>query len=41
MILTGDFNAASHLGAWPYVAGNDWPSDHAAVVTTFALYGAG
>jgi membrane-associated phospholipid phosphatase len=23
---------------WPDVAGNDWPSDHAAVVTTFALY---
>ncbi|WP_333761736.1 HAD-IA family hydrolase [Streptomyces sp. IBSBF 2390] len=23
--------------AWPDVAGNDWPSDHAAVVTTFAL----
>ncbi|MEU6510203.1 HAD-IA family hydrolase [Streptomyces sp. NPDC046942] len=22
---------------WPDVAGNDWPSDHAAVVTTFAL----
>ncbi|MFJ5262727.1 HAD-IA family hydrolase [Streptomyces sp. NPDC088387] len=27
--------------AWPDVAGNDWPSDHAAVVTTFALPGAG
>ena len=25
--------------AWPDVAGNDWPSDHAAVVTTFALTG--
>ncbi|GKQ35436.1 HAD-IA family hydrolase [Streptomyces sp. A012304] len=24
--------------AWPDVAGNDWPSDHAAVLTTFALY---
>ncbi len=24
---------------WPDVAGNDWPSDHAAVVTTFALPG--
>ena len=23
--------------AWPDVAGNDWPSDHAAVLTTFAL----
>ncbi|WP_079128808.1 HAD-IA family hydrolase [Streptomyces qaidamensis] len=23
---------------WPDVAGNDWPSDHAAVVTTFAVY---
>ncbi|WP_171109239.1 HAD-IA family hydrolase [Streptomyces sp. Z423-1] len=23
--------------AWPDVAGNDWPSDHAAVITTFAL----
>ncbi|MGW5257750.1 HAD-IA family hydrolase [Streptomyces sp. NPDC004012] len=23
--------------AWPDVAGNDWPSDHAAVVTTFAV----
>ncbi|MFJ5532094.1 HAD-IA family hydrolase [Streptomyces sp. NPDC093261] len=23
--------------AWPEVAGNDWPSDHAAVVTTFAV----
>lgn len=22
---------------WPQVAGNDWPSDHAAVVTTFAV----
>ncbi|MFD8820106.1 hydrolase, partial [Streptomyces sp. NPDC059627] len=22
---------------WPEVAGNDWPSDHAAVVTTFAV----
>jgi HAD superfamily hydrolase (TIGR01509 family) len=22
---------------WPDVAGNDWPSDHAAVITTFAL----
>jgi endonuclease/exonuclease/phosphatase family metal-dependent hydrolase len=22
---------------WPDVAGNDWPSDHAAVVTTFAV----
>ncbi|MEV7992940.1 HAD-IA family hydrolase [Streptomyces sp. NPDC086077] len=27
--------------AWPDVAGNDWPSDHAAVVTTFGLPGAG
>ncbi|MDT0433920.1 MULTISPECIES: HAD-IA family hydrolase [Streptomyces] len=25
--------------AWPDVAGNDWPSDHAAVLTTFALPG--
>jgi HAD superfamily hydrolase (TIGR01509 family) len=25
--------------AWPDVAGNDWPSDHAAVITTFALGG--
>ncbi|WTI70716.1 HAD-IA family hydrolase [Streptomyces sp. NBC_00728] len=25
--------------AWPEVAGNDWPSDHAAVVTVFALPG--
>ncbi|MEV6026710.1 HAD-IA family hydrolase [Streptomyces sp. NPDC052036] len=25
--------------AWPEVAGNDWPSDHAAVVTTFAVPG--
>lgn len=24
--------------AWPDVAGNDWPSDHAAILTTFALY---
>jgi HAD superfamily hydrolase (TIGR01509 family) len=24
-------------GTWPDVAGNDWPSDHAAVLTTFAL----
>ncbi|MEU6552713.1 HAD-IA family hydrolase [Streptomyces sp. NPDC046915] len=24
---------------WPDVAGNDWPSDHAAVVTTFAVPG--
>ncbi|MGW3413956.1 HAD-IA family hydrolase [Streptomyces sp. NPDC000888] len=23
--------------AWPDVAGNDWPSDHAAVITTFGL----
>ncbi|MGW0768175.1 HAD-IA family hydrolase [Streptomyces sp. NPDC002676] len=23
--------------SWPEVAGNDWPSDHAAVVTTFAV----
>jgi hypothetical protein len=23
--------------AWPDVAGNDWPSDHAAVHTTFEL----
>lgn len=23
--------------AWPDVADNDWPSDHAAVLTTFAL----
>jgi HAD superfamily hydrolase (TIGR01509 family) len=23
--------------AWPEVAANDWPSDHAAVITTFAL----
>ncbi|MER6124494.1 HAD-IA family hydrolase [Streptomyces sp. NPDC001795] len=23
---------------WPDVAGNDWPSDHAAVVTTFAVH---
>ncbi|MEU8586100.1 HAD-IA family hydrolase [Streptomyces sp. NPDC048664] len=22
---------------WPHVSGNDWPSDHAAVVTTFAV----
>jgi hypothetical protein len=22
---------------WPDVAGNDWPSDHAAVLTTFAF----
>ncbi|MEU0389602.1 HAD-IA family hydrolase [Streptomyces chartreusis] len=22
---------------WPHVAGNDWPSDHAAVLTTFAV----
>ncbi|KPI17112.1 HAD-superfamily hydrolase, subfamily IA, variant 3 [Actinobacteria bacterium OK074] len=22
---------------WPEVAGNDWPSDHAAVITTFAM----
>ncbi|MFJ6987857.1 MULTISPECIES: HAD-IA family hydrolase [unclassified Streptomyces] len=25
--------------AWPDVADNDWPSDHAAVITTFALGG--
>ncbi|GAB2914403.1 hypothetical protein GCM10027075_12690 [Streptomyces heilongjiangensis] len=25
---------------WPDVEDNDWPSDHAAVVTTFALSGA-
>ncbi|WP_367318608.1 HAD-IA family hydrolase [Streptomyces sp. HUAS ZL42] len=24
---------------WPDVTGNDWPSDHAAVLTTFALHG--
>jgi hypothetical protein len=23
--------------SWPDVAGNDWPSDHAAVVTTFVV----
>ncbi|MEU0193590.1 HAD-IA family hydrolase [Streptomyces afghaniensis] len=26
---------------WPDVAGNDWPSDHAAVITTFALHSSG
>ncbi|OIK00580.1 hypothetical protein BIV24_02220 [Streptomyces colonosanans] len=25
------------LSPWPDVAGNDWPSDHAAVITTFAV----
>ncbi|MEU5986650.1 hypothetical protein [Streptomyces sp. NPDC047434] len=41
VVLVGDFNAPSHLDwpdvAWPDAAGSDWPSDHAAVITVFAV----
>lgn len=36
-VLDSEAYVSGSPRAWPDVAANDWPSDHAAVITTFAL----